>query len=145
MNEPGYLYLSKKMGFCAAHRLAKPEWSDEKNLAVFGKCATPAGHGHNYVIEVTVRGRPDPETGMVIDLKEMKQIILREFWERCDHRDFNQDVDFMRGILPTAENIAIAAWKVLAPAFPPGMLYRVRLQETDRNLAEYFGPDDGRD
>lgn len=141
MSGTGLIHLTKRMAFCAAHRLYKPEWSDEKNLAVFGKCATPAGHGHNYLLEVTVRGRPDPETGMVIDLKEMKRIILREFWEKCDHRDFNRDVEFMRGRIPTAENIAIAAWDVLAPAFPPGLLYRVRIQETERNVAEYYGPD----
>ncbi len=143
MSEPGYLYLTKRIGFCAAHRLANPDWTEEKNRTVFGKCATPGGHGHNYVLEVTVRGVPDPGTGMVIDLKEMKEIILREFWRKCDHRDFNRDVPFMQGRIPTAENIAVAAWEVLAPALPPGSLYRLRLLETDRNVVEYFGPASG--
>jgi 6-pyruvoyltetrahydropterin/6-carboxytetrahydropterin synthase len=140
MNEGGYLYLTKRMPFCAAHRIFNPAWSDEKNLQVFGKCATPGGHGHNYVLEVTVRGVPNPETGMVIDLKELKEVMVREFWSRCDHRDFNHDVDFMRGRIPTAENIAVAAWQVLDPHLPPGVLYRVRLHETERNIVEYFGP-----
>jgi 6-pyruvoyltetrahydropterin/6-carboxytetrahydropterin synthase len=140
MTEPGYLYLTKKVAFCAAHRLHNPDWSDEKNRQVFGKCASPDGHGHNYVLEVRVKGRPDPETGMVIDLKEMKEIIMRQFWDRCDHRDFNRDVDFMSGRIPTAENIAVAAWEVLDPAFPEGILDRVRLHETDRNVVDYYGP-----
>ncbi len=141
----GTLYLTKKIGICAAHRLHNPAWSDEKNLAVFGKCATPGGHGHNYVLEVTVRGRVHPDTGMVIDLKDMKEIIRREFWEKCDHRDFNHDVAFMKGRIPTAENIAVAAWEVLEPAFGKGILYRLRLHETERNVVEYFGPEDGDD
>jgi len=136
----GRLYLTKKVAICAAHRLHNPAWSDERNLAVFGKCARPGGHGHNYVLEVTVCGRADPETGMVIDLKEMKETIRREVWSKCDHRDFNRDVPFMKGRIPTAENIAIAIWEVLEPAFGRGTLFRIRLHETERNVVEYFGP-----
>jgi 6-pyruvoyltetrahydropterin/6-carboxytetrahydropterin synthase len=141
----GTLYLTKKVGISAAHRLHNAAWSEEKNLAVFGKCARPGGHGHNYVLEVTVCGRADPDTGMVIDLKTMKEIIRREVWARCDHRDFNRDVPFMKGRIPTAENIVIAMWEVLEPAFGKGILYRLRLHETDRNVVEYYGPEDGED
>ncbi len=140
MSEPGYLYLTKRVAFSAAHRLHNPAWSEEQNLQVFGKCARPGGHGHDYVLEVTVRGRPDPGTGMVIDLGELKGIIRREVWSRCDHRDMNADVDFMKGRIPTAENIAVAMWEALEPALPPGLLYRLRLYETERNVVEYFGP-----
>ena len=141
MSERHVLYLTKKVSFSAAHRLYREDWSEEKNRRVFGKCARPGGHGHNYVLEVTVRGTADPETGMVLDLKEMKDVIHREFWVKCDHRDLNRDVEFLRGRLPTAENLVQAAWEVLEPAFPPGMLYRLRLHETDRNAVEYFGPE----
>lgn len=140
MSDGGFLYLTKKVTFSAAHRLYRDDWSDEENRRVFGKCARPGGHGHNYVLEVTLRGRPDPETGMVLDLKEMKEIIHREFWEKCDHHDFNRDVALLKGRIPTAENIVMAAWEVLEPVFPHGMLFRLRLHETDRNAVEYFGP-----
>lgn len=143
MMRDGSLYLTKRIAFCAAHRLHNEAWDQARNAAVFGKCATEGGHGHNYVLEVTVRGKPDPQTGMVIDLKHLKAVIVREFWERCDHRDFNHDVDFMQGRIPTAENIAVAAWEVLEPALPPGLLYRIRLHETDRNVVDFYGPERG--
>ena len=144
MLRDGCLYLTKRIAFSAAHRLYNPAWDDARNAAVFGKCATEGGHGHNYVLEVTVRGKPDPQTGMVVDLKHLKAVMVREFWERCDHRDFNKDVDFMRGRIPTAENIAVAAWEVLEPALPWGILYRVRILETDRNVVDFYGPERGR-
>lgn len=139
--ERGTVYLNKQVAFCAAHRLHNPKWSDAENLAVYGACARPGGHGHNYVLEVTVKGKPDPATGMVVDLKRVKEVVMREFWEKVDHRDFNRDVDFMRGRIPTTENIAIAAWEVLAPHIEGGELHRIRLYETDRNWADYYGPE----
>ena len=137
----GVIYLSKRVSFCAAHRLFNPGWSDEKNESIYGACARPGGHGHNYVLEVTVRGVPDPATGMVIDLKQVKSVVMREFWEKCDHRDMNRDVEFMIGRIPTAENIVMAAWDVLAPHLEGGELHRLRLHETDRNYVDYYGPD----
>ena len=135
------VYLTKTVSFSAAHRLYNPAWSLETNLEVFGKCANPGGHGHNYRLEVTLRGRPDPETGMVINLREVKRVVMEHFWEKCDHRDFNHDVEFMRGRIPTSENVVMAAWEVLEPEFPPGSLYRLRLFETEDNAVEYFGPE----
>jgi len=134
------VFLTKEVEFSAAHRLANPAWSEERNREVFGPCSNPQGHGHNYRLQVTVRGRIDPETGMVLDLKRLKEIVNGEFREKCDHRDFNRDVEFMRGILPTAENIVIKAWELIEPHLEPGSLHHVRLYETDRNFVDYYGP-----
>ncbi len=129
----------RKAHFCAAHRLYNPAWSDEKNNEIFGKCNNPNGHGHNYVLEVTVGGPVPSETGMVIDLKLLADIIEREVVERVDHKHMNHDVDFMRGIIPTAENMAIAFWKILDKKIPSGKLLKIRLGESDNNIVEYTG------
>src|SRR6185295_4447957 len=109
------VYVTRRAHFCASHRLHNTEWSDEKNMEVFGKCNNPNGHGHNYEIEVTVAGTPPDETGMVIDLKKLATIIEEEVVESVDHKHLNHDVPFMKGVVPTAENIAIAFWKILEP------------------------------
>lgn len=140
----GELLLTRRVAFCASHRLFRPDWTDEENLRVFGKCAHPGGHGHNYELELTLRGQVNPETGMVMDLKDVKEILRREFFEQVDHRDLNTDVDFMRGRIPTAENIVIAAWERLSPHFPEGMMMRLRLHETANNYVEYHGPQERR-
>ena len=131
--------VTRKAHFSAAHRLHNPAWSDQRNAEVFGKCNNPNGHGHNYVIEVTVGGEPAPETGMVIDLKKLAAIIDEEIIEAVDHKHFNVDVDFMRGVVPTAENIALAFWRILEPKIHEGRLVSVKLFESDQNFVEYRG------
>lgn len=134
------VYLTRRATFCAAHRLALPDLSDDENMALFGKCATPGGHGHNYVVEVTVAGRVDPRTGMVIDLKKVKEILHREVVDPWDHRDLNTAVPALAGVLPTAENLAIAIWHALEDRLPGARLHRVRLHETENNTVDYYGP-----
>lgn len=133
------VYVTRKAHFAAAHRLFNPSWSMEQNDKVFGKCNNPNGHGHNYNIEVTVAGTPPPETGMVIDLKVLAEIVDRELIELVDHKHLNVDVPFLQGIIPTAENMAMAFWKVLAPKIPYGKLSSIKLYESENNLVEYRG------
>jgi len=133
------VYVTRKAQFSAAHRLFNPAWSDQKNNAVFGKCNNPNGHGHNYDVEVTVAGDPPAETGMVIDLKKLADIIDAEIIERVDHKNMNVDVDFMRGTIPTAENMAVAFWKILAPKITEGKLFAIKLYESGNNVVEYRG------
>jgi 6-pyruvoyltetrahydropterin/6-carboxytetrahydropterin synthase len=133
------VYVTRKAHFCAAHRLHNPSWSDDRNNEVFGKCNNPNGHGHNYDLEVTVAGTPPPDTGMVIDLKKLADIIERELIERVDHKNMNVDVDFMRLSIPTAENMAIAFWKILQPKITEGRLHSIRLFESGNNFVEYKG------
>jgi 6-pyruvoyltetrahydropterin/6-carboxytetrahydropterin synthase len=137
------VFLTREVEFSAAHRLAHPAWSEARNREVFGPCSHPPGHGHNYRLQVTVKGGVDPETGMVLDLKQLKRIVHEEFRDKCDHRDFNRDVEFMHGILPTAENIVMRAWELIEPHLAPGSLYHLRLYETDRNFVDYYGPAGG--
>jgi 6-pyruvoyltetrahydropterin/6-carboxytetrahydropterin synthase len=136
----GVVYVTRQVHFNAAHRLHNPDKNDAWNQAVFGVCNNPRWHGHNYVLEVTVRGVPNPETGYVIDLGELKQLLQDVILTPCDHRNLNEEVAFLRGVIPTAENLAIAFWNELAPRLPSGQLHRIRLYETDRNFADYFGP-----
>lgn len=133
------VYLTRREHFSASHRLYNPDFSDEENLATYGKCAYPNGHGHNYMIEVTVAGEPEKNTGMIIDLKKLSDLIESEILSKVDHRHLNFDVDFLRGIIPTAENIAIAFWRVLCPKITAGRLYSVIVSETPDNFAEYRG------
>lgn len=106
---------------------------------MFGKCANPNGHGHNYTLEVTVAGEPGHKTGYVLDLKVLKDILTKEVLDKVDHKHLNHDVDFLRGVIPTAENIVVAIWKVLASRVPSGRLHSIRLQETENNSVEYRG------
>jgi len=133
------VYVTRKVRFNAAHRLHNPDKSDEWNRAQFGVCNNPNWHGHNYVLEVTVAGEPDEETGFVIDLAELKQIVMERVVDKCDHRNLNLDVDFMQGMMTSTENFAIAIWKELEGHLPSGRLHCVRLEETDNNSAEYYG------
>lgn len=109
---------------------------------MYDKCDNPAGHGHNYVIHVSVRGRIDAETGMVIDLKKLKDIVRDRIIDRVDHRNLNQDVDFLRDVIPTAENLARCFWQQLAPAIDEGALHEIMLQETEKNSVVYRGEDE---
>jgi 6-pyruvoyltetrahydropterin/6-carboxytetrahydropterin synthase len=126
--------ITRRATFAAAHILCRPDWTEERNREVFGVCVND--HGHNYVIEVTVSGPVDPETGMVVNLKQVDSILRREFVDAVDHRHLNRDVDFLATIIPTAENIAQAAFQRLAPHFQPARLIRLRLVESENNAAE---------
>jgi 6-pyruvoyltetrahydropterin/6-carboxytetrahydropterin synthase len=134
------VYVTRQLHFSAGHRLYNPSRPRAWNEKVYGMCSNPNGHGHNYVLEVTVRGRPDPETGYVIDLGELKRIVERAVVDPCDHRNLNKDVPFLRGVVPTTENLAIAFWGRIEPRIGAGRLHSVRLYETPRNFAEYRGP-----
>lgn len=116
-----------------------PEWSKAQNEEVFGPCANENWHGHNYVLEVTLSGAPDPDTGYVIDLSELKRIVQRVVIDCVDHKNLNLDVPFMRGKLPSSENFVVAIWGELVPALAPRVLHAVKLFETPRNFVEYRG------
>jgi len=131
--------VTRRLRFNAAHRVHNPALSDEENATLFGKCNNPNWHGHNYVLEVTVEGPIDDRTGYVIDLGLLKAIVQREVIDDVDHHNMNVDVEFMRGVNPTAENIVVACWHVLQPHVAPGRLYRLRLWETENNYVEYDG------
>jgi 6-pyruvoyltetrahydropterin/6-carboxytetrahydropterin synthase len=135
------IYLTRRERFNAAHRLFREEWSDEKNLEVFGKCSNPNWHGHNYVLFVTVKGELRPELGYVVDLKVLSRIIQEQIIDKLDHRNINLEVDFMSGRMASTENIAIAIWEELEPHVNKlgVILHRVRLEETENNFVEYFG------
>lgn len=133
------VYVTRKAYFSASHRLYNPSWSDSRNHEVFGKCNNPRGHGHNYEVEVTVAGDPPSETGMVIDLKKLADILEEEIVERVDHKHLNEDVDFLLGIIPTAENMAIQFWKILSPKIKEGRLVSIKLYESNNNFVEYRG------
>lgn len=126
--------IQRRATFAAAHILCRPEWSEERNRDVFGACATD--HGHNYVVEVTVSGPVDPDTGMVVNLKQVDAALRKHFIDQVDHRHLNRDVPFLRDVVPTAENIAIAAFRQLEPHMQPARLLKVRIVETENNAAE---------
>ena len=128
--------VTRRETFTAGHRLFRPEWSDERNREVFGKCSNPSGHGHNYVLEVGVRGEIDPETGYVIDLGELSRIVREEVLDDVDHRNLNADVEWLRGRIPTTEVLVDAIWERLDARIPGGRLWRVAVRETEKNLAE---------
>lgn len=133
------VYLTRKEHFNAAHMLRNSAWSEEKNREVFGKCTNKNWHGHNYLLYVTVKGEPDPVTGFCMNVKELSRIINDYVIDKMDHRNLNLDVDFMKGIQPTTENLTIAIWNQLKPHITGGKLHCVRLHETDTIYAEYFG------
>lgn len=133
------VYVTRKVHFNAAHRLHNPARSEAWNRETFGKCNNPNWHGHNYVLEVTVAGEPDPDTGYVIDLSVLKRIVEERIVDKVDHKNLNLEVDFLAGVLPSTENVAVAIWHELDGALPSGRLNAVRLYETERNVAEYRG------
>lgn len=129
--------------FSASHRLHNPALSDERNRELYGPCNNPNGHGHNYEIEVTVRGEVERDTGMVMNLVELMAIVRERVIDRVDHRHLNHDVSFLEGVIPTAENMAVAFWDQLEPElrrFEGCRLHRIRLYESRSNLVEYLGP-----
>ena len=131
--------ICRRETFNAAHRLFKPEWTDQKNFEVFGKCSNPNYHGHNYVLEVWVDGKVDPTTGFVLDLKNLKTIIQDEIIERFDHRNLNLDCPEFEGIIPTTENIAIVIWTILRENISNDLQIEVQLSETEKNKVVYSG------
>lgn len=135
------VYITRRERFCAAHKLYREDWSNQQNEDVFGLCANPNWHGHNYDLYVTVKGEINPDTGFLIDLKLMKQLINTHVIAKMDHRNINLDVDFMKGEMASTENIAIQIFKILKPLFEEHnvMLHVVRLHETENNYVEYFG------
>ncbi|HOI87911.1 MAG TPA: 6-carboxytetrahydropterin synthase [Lentimicrobium sp.] len=135
------IYITRKEHFNAAHRLYRSDYSDARNLEVFGKCSNPNWHGHNYELFVTVKGNVDPETGFLINLKTLSSIINTFVLDRLDHKNINLEVDFMSGRLASTENLAIAIWEQLeSPVREAGAaLHSVKLYETERNFVEYFG------
>lgn len=133
------VYLTRKTHFAAAHRLFNPNFSDEKNKETFGLCSNPNYHGHNYNLEVTVEGEPDPETGYVIDLKYLKKVLNENIISHVDHKNLNLEVDFLKDINPTVENLCIAFWERLKHQIPSGKLHSIKLYESERNLVEYRG------
>lgn len=133
------VYLTRRMTFSAAHRLWSRFLSEEENYEVYARCANPHGHGHNYILEVTVRGMPEEHTGMVMNLTDMKKIINEQVVDWVDHKHLNYDVPWLEGVIPTAEMLAIKFWERLEYSLPEGMLYEVKLHETENNLAIYRG------
>jgi 6-pyruvoyltetrahydropterin/6-carboxytetrahydropterin synthase len=133
------VYLTRRTTFSAAHRLWSGHLTEEENIALYDKCANPNGHGHNYVLEVTVRGTPDLQTGMVLNLTELKQAINEHIIDWVDHKHLNYDVPWLEGSIPTTEVLVIKFWERLERAFPEGFLYEVKLYETENNIASYRG------
>ena len=131
---------TRRVHFSAAHRLYRPDWSDEENARVFGDCANPNWHGHNYEIDVTVEGPVDPETGYVMDLKLLRDALEASVVKDVDHRNLNLEVPWMAGVNPTTENFVVAIWNRIVDVLPEGIrLARVVLHETPRNSVEYTG------
>ena len=135
------IYITRRERFNAAHKLFREGWSDEKNLEVFGKCANPNWHGHNYDLLVTVKGEINPDTGFFIDLKFLSQLIKEKVIDKLDHKNVNLDVDFMKGRMASTEVLAVAIWEQLeAPIRSESCsLHSVKLYETENNFVEYFG------
>jgi 6-pyruvoyltetrahydropterin/6-carboxytetrahydropterin synthase len=132
--------VTRRLHFNAAHRLYRPDWTDERNAEVFGACANPHWHGHNYEIDVTVEGVINPETGYVMDLGDLKARVNEAVIDQVDHRNLNVEVPWLEGVNPTTENFIVAIWERLRPLLPPGVrLARLVLWETPRNYVEYEG------
>jgi 6-pyruvoyltetrahydropterin/6-carboxytetrahydropterin synthase len=131
--------VTRRLHFNAAHRVHNPALSDEENVRLFGKCNNPNWHGHNYILDVSVRGPVDDRTGYVLDLSVLKRIVEERAVDLIDHRNFNLDVPFMRGVIPTSENIIVGIWRELEPAIRPGQLAKLVLWETPNNYVEYTG------
>lgn len=137
------IYITRKEHFNAAHKLYNEKWDLAKNQEVFGPCANANWHGHNFDLYITVKGKPDPETGFVINFKSLGQIVKREIIDKVDHKNLNLDVPFLSGKLPSCETIIYEFWQILAPKIteiePRAQLHALKLYETPNNYAEYYG------
>ncbi|MDP1622938.1 MAG: 6-carboxytetrahydropterin synthase [Bacteroidales bacterium] len=134
-------FIIRREHFSAAHRLFIPEFSDEENFEVFGKCSNPNWHGHNYILFITIKGEPDPKTGLVIHLRHVSKLIDEKILKKIDHKNLNLEVDFLQGKVPTSENVAIGIWNELAGDISRfgGTLHCVRLEQSENNIIEYYG------
>ena len=141
LNEIIMIYITRRERFNAAHRLFRADYSDEQNLAVFGKCSNPNWHGHNYILYVTVKGEINPATGFLINLKDLSDIIQKQVIDVVDHRNINLEVDFMHEKLASTENLAISIWGVLeGPIHKLGaQLHCIKVEETENNYVEFYG------
>lgn len=135
------VYITRREHFNAAHKLWNEEWSDEKNEAVFGKCSNKNWHGHNFNIFVTVKGQPSADTGFVINLKDLSQIMKKYVVEALDHKNLNLDVPFMKGVLASTENLVMKIWEQIEEPIlqAGGVLSKIKLEETENNYVEYYG------
>ncbi len=135
------IHITRRERFNAAHRLYKPDFTDEQNMEVFGKCSNPNWHGHNYELFVTVKGEVNPQTGFLINLKDLSRIVRERVTEKLDHRNINLEVDFMQGKFASTESLAIAIWEQLdAPVKAMGAeLHCIRLHESENNYVEFYG------
>jgi 6-pyruvoyltetrahydropterin/6-carboxytetrahydropterin synthase len=133
------VYLTRRASFSASHRLWSKQLTEAENYATYEKCANPNGHGHNYVLEVTIRGTPNPQTGMVLNLTELKGAMNEQVVKWVDHKHLNYDIPWLEGSIPTTEVLVVKFWERLASALPRGMLYEVKLYETENNVASYRG------
>lgn len=135
------VHITRRERFNAAHKLYNPAWTEAENDAVFGKCANANWHGHNFDLYVTVKGEVNPDTAFVVNLKDLSKVIRERIIDRVDHRNLNVDVDFMQGIMPSTENLAMAIWRELEPTIVSmgAQLHCIKLVETENNYAEYFG------
>jgi 6-pyruvoyltetrahydropterin/6-carboxytetrahydropterin synthase len=139
--ESHLVYLTRRCEFSASHFYHNPEFSPEENRRIFGKCNNPNGHGHNYVLELTVKGAVDPRSGFVVDLRELKQVLEHEVMEVFDHRHLNLEVPEFRDRIPTTENVAIAIWNRLAAKLKAATIHRVRVYESPDLFVDFYGED----
>jgi len=133
------VYLTRKAEFAASHYYHNPDLSPEENQRIFGKCNNPNGHGHNYTLEVTVRGNVDPRSGFVVDLKQLKDVMHREVLDALDHRFLNKEIPEFASLIPTTENLAVTIWQRLQPKLKAAELYRVRVYETPDLFVDVYG------
>jgi 6-pyruvoyltetrahydropterin/6-carboxytetrahydropterin synthase len=135
------VYITRQATFSAAHRLSRSEWNEEKNNSVFGKCANPNWHGHNYTLSVTVKGEMNPQTGFVANLSDINKIIRAKVIDKVDHKNLNLDVDFMAGKIPSTEVLAVEIWKQIVKDIEAlgCKMHSVKIQETENNFVEYLG------
>jgi len=135
------IYITRRERFNAAHRLYRKDYDDQKNYEVFGPCSNPNWHGHNYVMWVTIKGELNPETGFLVNLKEVSRILKEKVVEKLDHKNMNTEVDFMKGHFASTENLAIAIWEQIdQPIRELGaQLYSIKISETENNFVEYYG------
>ncbi|MCS7029727.1 MAG: 6-carboxytetrahydropterin synthase [Bacteroidia bacterium] len=135
------IYITRKVHFSATHKMWNNKWTPEQNKAYYGPCANENWHGHNYTLEVTLVGTVNPETGYVIDLKYLKNILETHIVSKVDHKNLTLDVDFMKDVIPSTENFAVKVWQILYPLlnFPNAKLYEIKMYETERNWVTYRG------
>ena len=138
------VYITKQVHFCAAHKLYNPDWSEEENMDIFGPCANQNWHGHNFDLYITIKGDPDPDTGFIMNFKELKHIVNREIVNQVDHKNLNLDVPFLQDKMTTCENLIVEFWNILEPLIVEksnhsAKLHKLKLYETPTSYAEYFG------